>query len=676
MRSSWVVMVSHGHVATLAGVAFSFLFGTAALGQGIAANLDSLAAPQLAAEVRRLAAIFPDAPAALGGKLSDQAETLLAAQGIAAADRAMLAQALVPHLRNEVRQSILSEMQPDAAQTASLSFADVQGVVRTMRQLQGGRTDTAAIVSDWLSSHDRSQLTLAQLGWLAAQTTVPAATGDTVSVQWRGSVTAPSDGEYTFSVSPVNASHLRSDFCYAKQSIAVRVGDSEILNSTSEAWRPVGNPVTLAAGEAVPLEIDFSYASAACDRRLYPASVALYWTASGVPLQQVPSSALSPAEGTGPGLSASYRSGQGEIRPQVDADLAFVWTSADSVGSRNTSEVSALVDDLWARATAPEALAGMEGDDAAAAAHPLVSQAYAMAEVLSPERQAEWLNLLQRRPNAVKRLRLKQMADVYAAYRFHAPDDALDTLGIWMQQNAHAGPEFAFRFARENRTPYHQLADMLTRQMPTHAALLQDRYLFADGGACCLPVASTLAFVHLLKGDGTTWRDIVEERLADTGLTPAARVSWLLARAMTEEVRHTSDNPYQAPSVFPLAGEHMLTQALAAANTRPLKEQVYHELISRYASERDFGDEQAGALGWLAQAQKELGGSAKLDLWRSEIERLQQAHQLDQELQVFQRDFQRQQHHQRYLSKAREHSDTRAIQLYQSKLQEGEQAAP
>ena len=658
-------MVARLHLATQATVC---LLGMAALFraevqgqvvQDVIAPLDSLSARQLAAELHRLEAILPEAPRALATTLGPRAATLLSAADLPAAERLLLVKTLAPQLDDQARSAALSALQV-SAQRPAIDFAALRSAVEAIVALGGDRTKTAALVSRWLPSQELSRLPLDQLGWLAGQLTAPAVNPNAFAVRWQGWVTAPSDGVYRFSIPPVQASPVQTSSRYARQSVLVQLDEKTVLRSTSEQWQPVGEPVELAAGQAVRLAVDFSYTNVARDRQRHPPVMALYWTGPGVPQQLVSSSALSP-DGGGTeerGLSATYRSEGAGSAAQIDPRLAFVWTGGQSIGTRSADATGALMDHLWRRATSADVLTAASAED-----HPLLTSPYVMAEMLPPDQQLAWLDLLKQQPALLKRLPLRQMIGVYAAYRFHAPDRALEAVGSWLRQQPHVESTFSFRFGRENYVPYQVLADMVARQLPAHAQLLQDAYLLVDGGGCCLPAAYTMALVHVAQEDWPAWRQFLDAKLEDASLPAAARTGWLLARAMAEEVRHTHSNPYQRLSVFPLRGERFLRQALKLADSGDLKQRLYHELIARYASERDF--EQAER---LIQEAAEVSAATAVASWRAEVDRLRQAVRLDQQLQVLQRQASRRRIYQRYLDKAREQADEGAIQQYEQLL--------
>jgi hypothetical protein len=260
---------------------------------------------------------------------------------------------------------------------------------------------------------------------------------------------------------------------------------------------------------------------------------------------------------------------------------------------------------------------------------------------------------------------MKQVSDLYGAFRFSSPDAALDVLGSWMQQNSDLKATFAFRFGQANYDTFHQLADMLTRQYEPHSKLFQDRSLVAEDGAVHSPSAQTMAFIRIAQDDWSGWVSLLDSRAKDESLSGDARATWLIARAVAEEVRFSSESPYARPNVRPLDGARFLREGIATASSRLLKERAYHELIARYASERDFTEAEK-----LMREAATIATDSTVSHWQEEIDRLRQALKLDLELQVLQREASRRGIYQKYLDKARESSDQRAIQLYERLIRE------
>ncbi len=95
-----------------------------------------------------------------------------------------------------------------------------------------------------------------------------------------------------------------------------------------------------------------------------------------------------------------------------------------------------------------------------------------------------------------------------------------------------------------------------------------------------------------------------------------------------------------------------------------MKASVFRELIIRHAAARDF----ASCQQLLARAEKELGGSVQVATWKQEVEKQQQAHQLDLELQELQRSQQVIKAYEQRLAQARQNNDSSAVTLYEQEL--------
>ncbi len=622
----------------------------------------------LSTEIARLDALAPGSAAALSSVLGDRAqEVLMAPSDLSPATAAHVANVWAREATEESRAAVVQQA---LAGSERLSFSGLQSTCEVLKTLEASKAEQAELVTRWLARKELSDLPLAELGWVAPRLLASPLPQENLNVRWTGSVVAPRQGQYTFSVSPIRAQFLQSVYQYAKQTLSVKVDGKEILSFSGESGSPTALPVELNPDRPAAIEVELNYQSAGVPRDQYPPVAILFWEGPGLPREVVPAASLRTAEGDGQGLLASYSSSETSLQ-RVDSQISLVAPHGRAIEAQRTPLAQQSLDELWRRATEVSYLDDCAANPATGREHPFLVDAAAATEVMTPSQRQEWLSILSSRPGMADGLGVEQAVAVYRNLRFDGPDEALALLGHWMQVNAGNGSKFTGWFARDNRQIYFDLAAAMTNEYPPHAQRLQDQYLLIEGKRCSLHAAYTLSFIYALQGKLDAWRQFLDERLAEQAGVSDEHAAWLVAKAVTEEVKYT-DNRYEAPSVFPAWAEPWLARAIRVAATPEMKASAYRELIIRHAAARDF----ASCERLLTEAQKELSDASPVATWKEEIERQQQAHQLDLELQELQRRYFVIQSYEARLERARQGNDARAIELYEKELAQLRTASP
>ncbi len=626
----------------------------------LSSNWNNADAKLLSAEITRLDALAPGSAAALSSVLGDRAqEVLVTSSDLSPATAARVASVWLSEATEESRAAVVQQA---LAGSERLSFSGLQSTCEVLKTLEASKAEQAELVTRWLARKELSDLPLAELGWVAPRLLASPLPQANLNVRWTGSVVAPRQGQYTFSVSPIRAQFLQSVYQYAKQTLSVKVDGKEILSFSGAEGSPTALPIELNPDRPAAIEVELNYQSAGVPRDQYPPVAILYWEGPGLPREVVPAASLRTAEGDGQGLLASYSSSETSLQ-RVDSQISLVAPHGRAIEAQRSPLAQQSLDELWRRATEVSYLDDCAANPATGREHPFLVDAAAATEVMTPAQRQEWLSILSARPGMVDGLGVEQAVAMYRHLRFDGPDEALALLGHWMQVNAGNGSKFTGWFARDNRQIYFDLAAAMTTEYAPHAQRLQDQYLLIEGKRCSLHAAYTLSFAYALQGKLDAWCEFLDERLAEQAGASDEHAAWLVAKAVTEEVKDT-DNRYEAPSVFPAWAEPWLARAIRASATPAMKASVFRELIIRHAAARDF----ASCQQLLAQAEKELGGNLQVATWKQEVEKQQQAHQLDLELQELQRSHQVIKAYEQRLAQARQNNDSSAVTLYEQEL--------
>lgn len=423
------------------------------------------------------------------------------------------------------------------------------------------------------------------------------------TLQWAGSVTAPADGAYTFSISPINVSghayslHDRYDLL---QTMTVTVGGQQVISATPENWDAEGTPVQLSAGQATPLSVEMTVDS---DRLpTWAVHALLYWSGPGVPREIVPASRLTPPSGEGQGLERTLSweaDGEPLTLTQTVPNIDDVW--ADGVMIFQDLEVKQRVQQrMWEELMDPAYLASVTGG---VERHQFLNEAEATVDTLTAAQRQQFLSVVLQQPAMLDRLKLKEMVDVYRAFRMGAPAQALDAFGVWAKRHADASNrmpheyENSMRHFREflgfdfyNRKAYRLLAICVGLQLPEHAERLQSEYLVQDDGSCSLPVAYTLAYAYLGQERFDDWVAFLDSQLEGDNLSGEQRVNWLLARAYAAEMRLFPADLYADGKVRPTDGRRWIEEAEANAETAATRVRLARELAGRLTAIGKFDE--------------------------------------------------------------------------------------
>ncbi len=165
--------------------------------------------------------------------------------------------------------------------------------------------------------------------YLYFATTPPQSISGSYSVRWQGQVTAPQSGAYTFSISPINV-NSQDSLSPVQLTVTVNVGGSVVLTANSTQWTKASSPVTLTAGQAVSLVVNWSaqVGQQMPNRALH---ALLLWQGPGVSQSIVPPSALTLPDGSAVGLQTTYTwtnsSGQQQTLTRTEPNIDAAWTS-------------------------------------------------------------------------------------------------------------------------------------------------------------------------------------------------------------------------------------------------------------------------------------------------------------------------------------------------------------
>lgn len=449
------------------------------------------------------------------------------------------------------------------------------------------------------------------------------------TVRWEGQITAPQTGAYTFSVSPVNASHVSGDYSLA-QSMKVMIDGKEIISATPEAWNYTAAPVQLTAREPVAIRFDLTVES--LDLPKYAAHAMLFWEGPGISRMIVPADRFTVVDGGENGLQATYAwksDGNDMSVSRVDSTIDFAWTSSDVIVSGDSKLKEELLAKAWDKQTSPEFLDTLLGADGKVRMHSWTIDPIFSSQNLSSSQRQAFLQILLDRPELLDAYTARRIVNLYRAYRMGAADTALEVFGRWAVRNANLECDMppsvqSAVFDASNRKAYQTMAMSLTQELPAQVALLQDEFLEVPDGSCCLPVAYTLGYSYLMQDKLDEWTAQLDARLALKTIAGDKRVNWLIARAHADEIRLGTRDPYTLVIDRPLDGRGLLDLAMLTAEDPDIKVRITKEIAARLAATTQYDLARAEldkAAGSVSAAR-----AADIAAWRTSIGKLEEEH--------------------------------------------------
>jgi hypothetical protein len=496
-------------------------------------------------------------------------------------------------------------------------WAEPSGAQDAASTLPADRSDAA--LAKWLKTGDLESLTnLDDALWLTQWMLPRGIASSKFSVRWTGTITAPAEGAYTFSTTPINV-NVREESFQMQQAMAVWVGDQQVLDATAKKWASQGTPVTLKAGTPTPIRVEYSFESFGQRFDSQPAIALLFWEGPGLSQALVPSDVLTTAAGE-KGLKAEYRlvvgdEKQEQVVAQLEPNIDHFWVPKDPIVPEDAALRRRLGARLGTLLLDPAYL-----ERCAKGERELVWQEVRLLD--SAGRRALFQTLMTR-PALLVRLPRNTIGKLTAFCRAAAREEVLDVAGGFAQAHPYLEPAFALK---PDQYGFQGLAKLILQDLE-QLPRLEERYLVLPDGQCSLTMACTLLYVYWGEGRVDEWIAKLDARLADPSTTGDKRVNWLIARAQAEEVRGSRPGRGLWAQERLLAGQSWLEEACLVAQSEPMRLRGYRELAARMVGNEDV----AGATKLLDTAAKRFSqpkSTAALAQWRTEIAAVdQQVHQ-------------------------------------------------
>ena len=464
---------------------------------------------------------------------------------------------------------------------------------------------------DWIKQSDsQTPAEIEDVFWLARWLLSQGQRGEQFSVTWSGTLSAPTSGKYTFSTSPVNVNISEEDIL-VKQTMAVWIGDQQVLDTSQGTGTWQGTPISLEAGVKTPIRVEYSYVGhlGSHERTSDLGAVAvLYWEGPGISRAVVPTTALTTASGAA-GLDAKYvlsvKDTQ-QVTTTVEPKIDHFWMKSQVIVPRDAQarqQLATRVGAMALDATYLDACARGEGN--------LIAHECCLLD--SDQRQA-LVQAVLARPSMLVRAERWRWSLLASCSRSADPDGAVDIVGQYLQ----TVPDGMPRVFKDIEFQRYWEWGKLAWQQPDEFARLERLYLVMPDGKCCLPVAYVLAYGYMGEGRLGEWIQKLHSRLDDSSLQGDLRVNWLVARSMAAELEGTA--PRRAlfnPGEY-LRGRAWLDEACMVAQSESVRLRAYQQLTARLAVTEDI-DGANSLLDKLATRLSQPEATAALAAWRTQV---------------------------------------------------------
>lgn len=451
------------------------------------------------------------------------------------------------------------------------------------------------LMADWVRAHDLEKLTTKELEQLFYGGLRPYVSGmKEMKGEWTAQLTVPRTGEYFFDITPLTISTRYADEAY-EQACTVTIDGQQVVRATAANWQELRQGITLTANRPIVVRMEFSNKASKGATRY--AAAQLFWKGPGISHQIVPASVYTQPGSDDPGVDCvviwkdmkNQEQRDQAVLPSIDQ--FFLNNSISTEGKPYEDVLNSLFERYMAdEHFHPPVVDPDQPKPSKPFVHPFVygsqKNRYLLIHASGPQRQA-FANKLLQHPEAYRNASHGGMFALHSCLQPGAHREALDVLGNWMELHRDMLPRLAItpqQFFSRNRSRFMYANIPLLWQHAESFEWLEQDYLETEDGSCCLPVAYILAYGYQKQGKILDWIGILDERIASNEVTGDAKVNWLIARAMAEEVRRSPADRHQHIVADVSAGMEFIQEAMLVARSPEAKTRTAGERIARLAA--------------------------------------------------------------------------------------------
>ena len=478
------------------------------------------------------------------------------------------------------------------------SFADLEDWFELVGSLPSDlktNIERRSQIAAWAEDHDLSALRSGQRAWLLLKLApyVDFESNKGAVAVWSGKLTIPRDGEYRFSISPldVNAEFgpgmIRQNYRVVLDGQTV-IDTKPVDDGTATDWVWRAEPVSLRENQTVTVEFSLDYAYQKADG-IQPriAAPILFWEGERLRRQVVPPSAFQRNDGDpGVDFSMTWTSrGESQVMEGIDSNIESVWVNRCQLSYENKELRQRLAALLIADQSSPQALRQFQSGDPES--HPMTGNGrrfqtpVSYLEAASNDARGDWIDYVCQSPEHFSIVELGRLYQLFQVARAGLEFEALDLIEAWAEQHENDTPILRDD-GRLNRLQYERIGTHLLATEHEGAIEALEANALEDGVEdCLLPIAQICAYGYLSQGEILEWIGKLDAKLEDESIKGDKRVNWLIARAMAEEIRGCpAARRVSSPEQF-LAGMGWLQEAMLVVQSPAIRARVVEEMVAR-----------------------------------------------------------------------------------------------
>lgn len=480
-----------------------------------------------------------------------------------------------------------------ASDPAVLTAGEFDEAIRTRWEpaLRAGlaKATVAEAANGWMQGHEWRSLEPTDLSRLVRIQEDGLVDRLRYSMRWSGALRPHSSGTYTLSQSS------RGGHVQVWLSGELRIDSEDTLEPETPGDQDISRrsvPLVLSEGDEYPLRVEYSFDADVAFAKdptiegpkelFYGWSRALLlWETETMPLGVIPSDVLVPPEGFeqgAQGLKAEcYRgdSFQELAQTRLDPEVSLAIIGRSPASAYYEDQRAAKAEAVWRLLSAQF----LSREDIS----PLFWATRDLLEYLTMQERKDLLLSLAANPRAMRDVPAGELWHFQKGCDYLPGDESTDVVASWCTLEPvvpaafGAYPGWVLEFPCFNHANYGGYWHMARHiRTPSERAKLLS-VLSGEDGRCNERVGRLLGFVHKEAGESAQWCAFLDAKLSEETLRGDPKVGWLVMRAYAEELRDKGEP-------VPMAGREWLEEALAAAESEPVRLRVLGELAARLAA--------------------------------------------------------------------------------------------
>lgn len=483
-------------------------------------------------------------------------------------------------------ERIRARLEANPGLLSGSSFDELKEAEKSLRKILS-KAERAQLFLNWMEANNWEILPLADHLFLLGKLDVGQIADGKFSVRWTGDLRPVASEAFVFE-------QLRQHDIDGVMRVSI---DGSLVLNTANGQEDEGvyrsQPVSLTAGAAVPIEVEFVYDQATMASsnmiyrdRCFPMAV-LQWESESIEQQIIPGSAFTPpagfADAGANGLKGEYFQNldlSDLVVARLDPGLQMIWHHA-AVCSANVEQQDGIVNSCLAAITTNGALTNLDVSEQRNVVQKMIPK---LGNRLCCSQRVELLEYISSQPALLADLRPAALLNMIDFSYVLPVESHLQLLKKWgeLRDPQACRPGIYPGWGKDhyntlNHDGMGKIGHFFWDSEWENAVWLCESCLESEDGGANVSTAYILAFASRFENKEQWFKSHLDEILADDSLTGDRRAGWLLARAFAAEVA-VSEIPRPANAL------PFLEDAFLTAESNEMKFRIFQEQISRLFS--------------------------------------------------------------------------------------------